>query len=55
MGIFLNLTDPSVQEIVDLKQELDLDGESGEIPKFKALYLDSLKSRKPFYPHRFYF
>ena len=47
-GNILNLTDPSVQEIVDLKQELDLDGESGEIPKFKALYLDSLKSRNRF-------
>lgn len=47
-GDILNLSDPSVQEIVDLKRELDLDRKTGEIPKFQALYLDSLKGRNHF-------
>lgn len=43
-GNVMDLTDEKVQEFAQLNEELDLDSSmDGKIPKFKALYLDSLK------------
>ena len=47
-GDILDLLDPSLKELEELKEDLDLDEESGEIPKFRALYLDSLRSKNRF-------
>ena len=40
--------DPSIKELEELKEDLELDDEKGEIPKFRALYLDSLKNKNRF-------
>ena len=47
-GDILDLMDPSIKELEELKEDLDLDDEKGEIPKFRALYLDSLKNKNRF-------
>ncbi len=47
-GDILDLLDPSLKELEELKEDLDLDDEKGEIPKFRALYLDSLRSKNRF-------
>ena len=47
-GDILDLMDPSLKELEELKEDLDLDEEKGEIPKFRALYLDSLRSKNRF-------
>ncbi len=47
-GDILDLLDPSLKELEELKEDLDLDEERGEIPKFRALYLDSLRSKNRF-------
>ena len=47
-GDILDLMDPSLEELEELKEDFDLDEESGEIPKFRALYLDSLRSKNRF-------
>ncbi len=47
-GDILDLLDPSIKELEELKEDLELDEESGEIPKFRALYLDSLKNKNHF-------
>ena len=47
-GDILDLLDPSIKELEELKEDFDLDEEKGEIPKFRALYLDSLRSKNRF-------
>ncbi len=47
-GDILDLLDPSIRELEELKEDLDLEEEKGEIPKFRAIYLDSLKSKNSF-------
>ena len=47
-GDILDLLDPSIKELEELKEDLDLDCESGVLPKFRALYLDSLKNKNRF-------
>ena len=47
-GDILDLLDPSIKELEELKEDLDLEEESGVLPKFRALYLDSLKSKNRF-------
>ena len=47
-GDVLDLLDPSLKELEELKEDLDLEDEKGEIPKFRALYLDSLRSKNRF-------
>ena len=47
-GDILDLLDPSLKELEELKEDLSLDDEKGEIPKFRALYLDSLKNKNRF-------
>ena len=47
-GDILDLLDPSLKDLEELKEDLELDEETGEIPKFRALYLDSLKSKNKF-------
>ena len=47
-GDILDLLDPSIKELEELREDLELDEEKGEIPKFRALYLDSLKSKNKF-------
>lgn len=47
-GDILDLLDPSIKELEELKEDLELTEDSGEIPKFKALYLDSLKTKNKF-------
>ena len=47
-GNILDLLDPSIKELEELKEDFDLDDEKGEIPKFRALYLDSLRSKNRF-------
>ncbi len=47
-GDILDLFDPSLKELEELKEDLELDEEKGEIPKFRALYLDSLKRKNSF-------
>lgn len=44
-GNILNLDDTSLQELNDLSDTLDITEETGEIPKYQAIYLDSLKSK----------
>ena len=44
-GDILNLDDTSLQELNNLSSSLDITDESGEIPKYQAIYLDSLKSK----------
>lgn len=46
-GDILDLRDPSLQELEELKEDFDLE-EKGELPKFRALYLDSLKNKNHF-------
>ena len=50
-GDILDLEDKNIQELKELSEELDLSNsdlknETGEIPKYKAIYLDSLKDNK---------
>ena len=48
-GDILSLEQESLQELNDLTEDLDLtkeDMENGTIPKYRALYLDSLKEKK---------
>ena len=40
--------DPSIRELEELKEDLELDNDRGEIPKFRALYLDSLRVKNKF-------
>ena len=47
-GDILDLLDPSLRELEELKEDLELNEEGGEIPKFRALYLDSLRSKNRF-------
>ncbi len=45
-GNILSLDQEELRELNDLTEELDISGESGTIPKYRALYLDSLKEKK---------
>ena len=45
-GDIVNLEDESLKELNDLSDDLDADGFKGEIPKYRALYLDSLRNSK---------
>lgn len=47
-GDLLDLLDPSIRELEELKEDLELDNDKGEIPKFRALYLDSLRVKNKF-------
>ena len=47
-GDILDLLDPSLKELEELKEDLELEENSGEIPKFRALYLDSLRNKNRF-------
>ncbi len=47
-GDIVSLEDKSLNELNDLVEDLDIDYKngSGEIPKYRAIYLDSLKDKK---------
>lgn len=45
-GNILSLEQESLKELNELKEELDLTEQSGTIPKYRALYLESLKEQK---------
>ena len=45
-GNILSLEQKELQELNDLTTEMELSGSGGTIPKFRALYLDSLKENK---------
>ncbi len=47
-GDVLDLMDSSIKELEELKDDLELDDDKGTIPKFRALYLDSLKNKNSF-------
>lgn len=45
-GNILSLEQEPLKELNDLTEELELSNEKGTIPKYRALYLDSLKEKK---------
>lgn len=45
-GNLIDLEDSSLRELSDLSSDLDADSDNGVIPKYRALYLDSLKNSK---------
>ncbi len=45
-GNILSLDQKNLKELSDLTTELELNGEGGTIPKYRALYLDSLREKK---------
>ncbi len=45
-GDILSLEQEELKELNDLTTELELSGSGGTIPKYRALYLDSLKEKK---------
>jgi len=45
-GDILSLEQEELEELNHLTEDLEISGESGTIPKYRALYLDSLKEKK---------
>lgn len=45
-GDILALEQKSLQELNELTEDLEINGNNGTIPKYRALYLDSLKEKK---------
>ncbi len=45
-GDIVNLNDDNLKELESLTTDLELDSESGEIPKYRAIYLDSLRDSR---------
>lgn len=45
-GNILSLEQEELKELNDLSEDLEIRGDSGTIPKYRALYLDSLKEKK---------
>lgn len=45
-GDILSLEQEELKELNDLTEELEITGDRGTIPKYRALYLDSLKEKK---------
>ncbi|MBR1413622.1 MAG: DEAD/DEAH box helicase [Bacilli bacterium] len=45
-GNIVDLQDDSLNQLSNLMEDLDIDGDSGVIPKYRAIYLDSLKKEK---------
>lgn len=45
-GDILSLEQDNLKQLKDLTEELEIEGDQGTIPKYRALYLDSLKEKK---------